>query len=133
MSYRLGRRSQKELIGVEPALAFLVTEAIKITTQDFTVLDGVRSMEEQRKLVARGVSKTYNSYHLNGLAVDLVAYVDGTLSWDAKYYPAIAKAMKKVAKKHGIKVDWGFDLWGWDMAHFQRTGMKPYYDIRKFS
>jgi len=129
--YRLSKRSQRELIGVEPALAFLVTEAIKITKQDFTVLDGVRSMEEQRKLVARGVSKTFNSYHLNGLAVDLVAYVDGELSWDSKYYPPIAKAMKKVSKKYGIKVDWGFDLWGWDMAHFQRTGMKPYYDIRK--
>ena len=131
--FRLSKRSQKELIGVEPALAFLVTEAIKITKQDFMVLDGVRSMKEQRKLVDRGVSKTFNSYHLNGLAVDLVAYVDGSLTWDAKYYPAIAKAMKKVAKKHNIKVDWGFDLWGWDMAHFQRTGNRDKYDIRKLS
>ena len=131
--YKLSNRSMKELIGVEPALAFLVTEAIKITKQDFMVLDGVRSMVEQRKLVDRGVSKTFNSYHLNGLAVDLVAYVDGTLTWDEKYYHAIAKAMKKVSKKHGIKVDWGYDMWKWDMAHFQRTGQKPYYDIRKLT
>ncbi len=131
--YKLSKRSQKELIGVEPALAFLVTETILITKQDFMVLDGVRSMEEQRKLVDRGVSKTFNSYHLNGLAVDLVAYVDGKLTWDEKYYPAINKAMQKVADKHDIKVDWGFALWGWDMAHFQRTGMKPYYDIRKLT
>ena len=67
--YRLSKRSQKELIGVHPMLAFVVTEAIKVTKQDFMVLDGIRSTKEQRKLVNRGVSKTMDSYHLYGLAV----------------------------------------------------------------
>ena len=131
--YKLSKRSQRELIGVHPSLAFVVMEAIKITEQDFMVLDGLRTKKEQKKLVARGVSKTMNSYHLYGLAVDLVAYVKGKPTWEEKYYHEIAKAVKTVCEKYNIDVDWGYDLWKWDMAHFQMTGQKPYYDYRKFA
>ncbi len=129
--YRLSKRSQRELIGVYPELAFAVYEAIKVTKQDFMVFDGVRSMYEQKKLMERGASKTLKSYHLYGLAVDLVAYTEGQLSWDMKYYPEIAKAMRSVIDAHGLEIDWGYALWGWDSAHWQMTGHKPYYDIRK--
>lgn len=131
MSYSLSKRSMKELIGVHPELAFAVTEAIKITKQDFMVFDGLRTAQEQRKLVERGVSKTNDSYHLYGLAVDLVPYVNGGVTWDEQYFPEIIKAMKTIIMRHGLKVDSGFELWGWDMAHWQMSGMKPYYDIRK--
>lgn len=132
-NYKLSKRSQKELIGVHPKLAFIVTEAISLTKQDFMVLDGIRTIEEQRKLVDRGVSRTMDSYHLYGLAVDLVAYVDGKLSWKEKYYKEIAIAMNKAAEKHNINgIDWGYDLWKWDMAHFQLSGQKPYYNIQKY-
>lgn len=140
MSYKLGKRSMRELIGVHPVLAFAVTEAIKITKQDFMVLDGRRTESEQRKLVARGVSKTMNSYHLYGLAVDLVAYVDGKPSWEEKYYKPIAEAMKRAAEMHNIDgIDWGSDLWnGWDLPHWQITRLsgvdaRKIYDVRKFA
>ncbi len=132
--YRLSKRSQKELIGVHPKLALVVMEAIKLTKQDFMVLDGIRTVKEQRKLVDRGVSKTMDSYHLYGLAVDLVAYVNGKPTWEEKYYKEISIAMERAAEMHNIDgIDWGFDLWEWDMAHFQLSGMKPYYDIRKYA
>ncbi len=132
--YKLSKRSQKELIGVHPKLAFVVMEAIKITKQDFMVLDGIRKDEEQRKLVDRGVSKTMDSYHLYGLAVDLVAWVDGRPSWDEKYYKEIAIAMDRAAEMHNIDaIDWGYDLWKWDMPHHQLTGYKPDYDFRKIT
>ena len=136
--YKLGKRSKRELIGVHPSLAFVVTEAIKITKQDFMVLDGLRTRKEQKKLVTRGVSKTMNSFHLYGLATDLVAYVNGKPTWEEKYYKEIAKAVKTVCKKHDIKVDWGFDMWKWDMAHFQLTKLdgkdaRKVYDYRKFA
>ena len=134
--YKLSNRSMKELVGVHPILSFAVTEAIKITSQDFMVLDGVRSDSEQRTLVDRGVSKTYNSYHLYGLAVDLVAYVDGKPSWDKQYYRAIADAMKHVINEHNLPIEWGYDKWSWDMPHFQITTLdgvdaRQRYDIRK--
>ena len=132
--YKLSKRSMRELIGVHPMLAFVVMEAIKITKQDFMVLDGTRTTPEQRKLVERGVSKTMDSYHLYGDAVDLVAYVNGKPTWEEKYYKEIAIAMERAAEMHNIDgIDWGYDLWEWDMAHFQLTGFKPYYDIRDYS
>ena len=129
--YSLSSKSLKELVGVHPDLAFCVTEAIKITTQDFMVLDGVRTAQEQQKLVDRGVSKTNNSYHLYGLAVDLVAYVKGKPSWEPKYYDAIAVAMKRIIEKHNLPIEWGFDKWSWDLPHWQMTGYRDKYDIRK--
>ncbi len=131
--YNLSNRSMKELVGVHPILSFAVTEAISLTKQDFMVLDGVRTEREQQKLVDRGVSKTNNSYHLYGLAVDLVAYVDGKPSWKPQYYNEIAIAMKMVINKYGLPIQWGFDLWNWDQPHWQLTGMRDEYDIRKLS
>lgn len=138
MSYKLGRRSMTELQGVHPILGFAVMEAIKITEQDFMVLDGVRTEAEQRKLVARGVSKTNNSFHLYGLAVDLVAYVKGKPSWEHEYYEAINQAMKSVIKKHDLPIQWGYDKWGWDLPHWQITKLdginaRKVYDVRKFA
>ena len=134
MSYKLGKKSKREIIGVNPILAFAVTEAIKITEQDFTVFDGLRSPAEQRKLFNRGASKTLKSKHLSGNAVDLVAWVDGRPSWDTTYYEAIEVAMKTVIKKYNLPIEWGFDKWGWDMPHWQiKKEYRALYDVRKFA
>ena len=134
--FKLSKRSLEELKGVHEHLVFAVSEAIKITEVDFMVLDGIRTPQEQRKLVARGVSTTNNSYHLYGLAVDLVAIVNGKLSWEEKYYPKIATAMKTVIKEHSLPIEWGFDKWGWDMPHWQISILngvdaRKVYDARK--
>ena len=107
MAYRLGRRSRKRLRGVHPDLVAVVKRAIKITAVDFTVLEGVRTRARQRRLVRSGASKTMNSRHLTGHAVDLGAWVDGTVSWHWGHYFKIADAMKKAAAKEGIEVKWG--------------------------
>lgn len=128
--YQLSKRSFKELIGVHPILSFAVVKAIEITEQDFMVLDGVRTPQEQEKLVARGVSKTNHSYHLYGLAVDLVAYVGGKPNWEPKYYAAISVAMKQVIKQYSLPIEWGYDKWSWDMPHWQMTGYRDKYNIQ---
>ena len=129
--YKLGKRSMANLIGVHPLLAYVVTEAMKISKQDFTVLEGVRTMVRQKQLVANGSSKTYRSYHLNGLAVDLVPFVNGKLTWEDRYFSEIHKAMETVIKRLGAPIDNGFDLWGWDKPHYQMTGKRSEYDVRK--
>jgi peptidoglycan L-alanyl-D-glutamate endopeptidase CwlK len=133
MSYQLGKKSWKALQGVHPALAFAVTEAIKLSKQDFTVFEGLRSVERQKELVAKGSSKTMDSYHLYGLAVDLVAIVDGKVTWEEKYYYEIGAAMKEVIARHSLPIDWGYELWKWDLPHWQMTGYKDKYDIRKLT
>jgi peptidoglycan L-alanyl-D-glutamate endopeptidase CwlK len=127
---KLSNRSKSQLIGVHPELAFAVTEAIKITKQDFLVFEGVRTSERQQELFDKGMSKTLDSYHLYGLAVDLVAYANGGASWDEQYYPAIIEAMNEVKAKHNLNFENGFEMWGWDYPHFQLTGYKSQYDIR---
>lgn len=131
MMYQLGSRSLKNLVGVHPALAFAVTEAIKITQQDFTVFDGVRTPEKQLRLVQKGMSKSTNSYHLYGLAVDLVPYTSIGPVWTEELFPPIIDAMNTVIEKYNLPIQNGFQEWGWDMPHWQLTGMRSEYDIRK--
>jgi len=132
MAYKLGKKSRRKMVGLHPLLAFAVEKAIQRSDVDFGVTDGVRSMKRQRKLVEQGKSKTFNSYHLYGLAVDLVPYVNGRYDWsDEKRFEAIAEAMKSVIKEYRLPIEWGYDKWGWDMPHWQMTGYRKKYDIRK--
>jgi len=133
--YKLGKNSRKNMIGLHPYLAFMVEQAIKETKQDFTILNsgGVRTYAQQKKMVDRGVSKTLNSYHMYGLAVDLVAYQNGKPSWDEKLYPEIIRATKEVISRYKLPIDNGFDMWGWDMPHWQLTGFKSKYNIRDYT
>lgn len=117
MSYRLSMKSLSRLQGVKPELVAVVKRAIELTTQDFAVLEGLRSKATQAAYVAKGASQTMNSYHLTGHAVDLVPYVNGTISWDWKYFYPIAKAMKQAAKELGVKLEWG-GVWGQDMQAY---------------
>lgn len=110
--YRLGSRSRQELRGVHPGLVRVVERAICLTTQDFSVHDGIRTEEDQRDLVRRGASKTMNSRHLRqpdgyGHAVDLVPYVGGRLRWEWPLIYPIAVAMRTAAVEEGISLRWG--------------------------
>ncbi|VWX54944.1 hypothetical protein [Novosphingobium sp. 9U] len=58
-TYALGQRSLARLDGVHPVLITVGKRAIVISTQDFGVYEGVRTLERQRKLVASGASKRY--------------------------------------------------------------------------
>jgi peptidoglycan LD-endopeptidase CwlK len=64
------------------------------------VICGIRTMEEQRILVEKGASQTMRSKHLEGKAVDLMAYIgDGRASWELNLYDDIADAMKEAATR----------------------------------
>ena len=76
MTFKLGPRSVARLKGVHPDLVKVVERAIQLTPVDFTVLEGLRSLERQKALVAAGASQTLKSRHLDGHAVDLGAWVD---------------------------------------------------------
>lgn len=110
--YNLSSKSRSRLVGVNPLLVKVVEEAIKITEQDFMVMDGVRTLDQQVQLVARGASKTLHSKHLPGVdgfgrAVDLVPIVDGKPRWEWPLIYPIADAMKRAAKALGAELTWG--------------------------
>ena len=72
MGYQLGTRSKQKLSGVHPDMVAVVSRAIELSEQDFSVLEGIRHINRQRELVKTGKSTTMNSRHLTGHAVDLV-------------------------------------------------------------
>ena len=117
--FNLGTKSKARLVGVNPILAFAVTEAIKLTSADFTVLEGLRTKEQQRKNITRGVSWTMHSKHLTGNAVDLVHWKNGPDWLDLDAYRQIAEAMSEVIARYDLPIDHGYDLWKKDWPHWQ--------------
>lgn len=103
----LGKRSLDNLKNVNDDLVRVVKRAIEITEIDFTVIEGYRTKERQRELVRKGASRTMNSRHLTGHAVDIVPIVDGKISWNFNYYYPLAKAMAQAATELGVTVRWG--------------------------
>ena len=120
MSYKLGKRSLSNLEGVHPDLVKVVKRAIELTKCDFTVTEGLRSKERQAQLLKEKKTTTSNSRHLTGHAVDLAAWVDGTVSWNWDHYYKIAEAVKQAAKELNISIEWGGEWKSFpDAPHWQ--------------
>ena len=109
MSFRLSQKSLDRLSGVHPDLVAVVKRALEISEVDFAVLEGVRSKTRQAQLFKEKATKTMNSRHLTGHAVDLGAYVAGSIRWDWPLYHRIADAMKAAAEELGTPLTWGGD------------------------
>jgi peptidoglycan L-alanyl-D-glutamate endopeptidase CwlK len=109
MSIILGSRSLSRLEGVHPDLVRVVKQAAAISNLDFTVLEGLRTLDRQRKLLAEGASRTMKSRHLTGHAVDLAPLIDGKVSWDWPLYHRLAKIVKSAAADEKVPLQWGGD------------------------
>jgi peptidoglycan L-alanyl-D-glutamate endopeptidase CwlK len=134
MSFELSQRSLERLEGVEDSLVLVVKRAIQLTKVDFGVSEGLRSVPRQMELVARGASKTMKSKHIDGLAVDLVAYISGRVSWELNLYDDIADAMAAAAKEHGVTIRWGGAWHIDDIGTWQgkmEDAMTTYIDLRR--
>lgn len=110
--FSLSIRSRMKLRGVHPRLVDVVERAIITTEVDFRVVDGVRTLEQQRELVARGASQTLASKHIvqpdgYGHAVDLVPVVNGVLRWEWPLIYPIAQAMQEAAEAENVAIAWG--------------------------
>jgi peptidoglycan L-alanyl-D-glutamate endopeptidase CwlK len=118
MAFKLGKKSLDRLQGVHPDLIAVVKLAITKTPVDFTVLEGLRTEARQKHLVASGASKTMNSRHLTGHAVDLAPL---PIDWDNREaFKTVSTAMKAAAEELGIKIEWGGDFKTFsDMPHYQ--------------
>jgi peptidoglycan LD-endopeptidase CwlK len=134
MTFKLSQRSLDKLQGVDEQLVATVKLAISLTKTDFGVICGLRTIEEQRALVAKGASKTMRSKHLEGKAVDLMAYVGSRGSWELNLYDDLADAMKAAAKETEAVVRWGAawhipDIRQWNGS--MEDAMNAYVDLRR--
>lgn len=132
--FKLSQRSIERLDGVDDRLVDVVCRAIEITTVDFGVTEGLRTVETQRQYVATGKSQTMDSKHLNGHAVDLVAFINGQVSWELNLYDNIADAMKQAAIEKNVPIRWGA---AWNIPDIRmwrgtmEEAMMHYIDVRR--
>jgi hypothetical protein len=104
---KFGERSEKNLVGVHPDLVKVMRLAIERTTVDFGITEGLRTKERQKELFDQKKSRTMNSRHLTGHAVDVMAYVDGKGSWIWGLYEVINKTVQDAADELNIPIVWG--------------------------
>tara|TARA_R100001086_G_scaffold22373_1_gene10743 strand:- start:1510 stop:2028 length:519 start_codon:yes stop_codon:yes gene_type:complete len=109
MMFKLSSRSLKNLKGVHPDLVAVVQLAITRTPIDFMVIEGLRTLERQKELVRSGDSRTLNSRHLTGHAVDIVPLTNGKVSWAWPQYYKLAPVIMDCAMELGVSLEWGGD------------------------
>ena len=111
--FRLGGRSLERLNGVHPDLIRLIKRAIYISEVDFVIVQGLRTLAEQKANVAKGASQTMNSRHFPGkegygCAVDIAAWVENKIAWvPISLYHKIHEAFVKAGQVEDVKFTWG--------------------------
>lgn len=75
---------------------------------DILIYETTRTVEQQRRNVAKGASQTMRSYHLTGQALDYVPFINGVDRWDtAAYRQGVWGQALAYAKQLGFT--WGAD------------------------
>lgn len=124
---KLSLGSLAKLRGVHPDLVRVIKKAAEITKVEFAVIEGLRTLERQKQLVAAGASKTLKSRHLTGHAADVVPLVDGRIRWDWPLYHKLAPFIKAAARAENVPIEWGGDWKSFpDGPHWQLPKKKPY-------
>ena len=108
MTRKYSPRSMNSLKGIHPDLRRVIDRALRDSPLDFVVIEGLRGVDRQRQLVADGFSKTMNSRHITGHAVDLMPIGPngkGSFAWSL--YDALGPAVEAAAIKELVKITWG--------------------------
>jgi peptidoglycan L-alanyl-D-glutamate endopeptidase CwlK len=100
----LDLKSTRCLEGVHPDLVSVIERASEAIP--FRVTEGLRTKQRQAELVKQGKSRTMNSRHLTGHAID---FVDPQGSYDEAEMRRIADTIKQAANDLGVPVTWGGD------------------------
>lgn len=126
---KLTARDEAHLKKMHPDLARVVRRCAadwKFTDKSFFITCSIRTIEEQKKLVKAGASKTLRSRHLPGKtnklshAVDLAVRMGNQIKWDWPLYVDLGKRMKAAAKIEKVSLEWGGDWVSFrDGPHFQ--------------
>lgn len=126
--------SKREMTDIHPDLRKLCDLALELTVTrhtdlDFRILDGKRSRTEQARHLANGASKTSNSRHLYGYAIDFGALVNGKYRIEPAYYKIIGGYFLEASDRLRIPIIWGGN-WKWkDWGHIELSRVK--YPDRK--
>jgi peptidoglycan L-alanyl-D-glutamate endopeptidase CwlK len=140
MTFKLSRHSLDRLEGIDDGLQAVVKMAITLSRTDFGVVQGMRTIEQQKELVAKGASQTMKSKHLEGKAFDIMAFINGRASWELSVYDDLADAIKEAAIQLNVPICWGaawataempypMDIRKWEGT--MEEAMNAYIDLRR--
>ena len=127
--YKFSKSSLDNLKNVDQRLVDICNELIKEI--DFTVIEGYRTLERQKELFDTGFSKIDGikkkgkHNYSPSLAIDIIPYKKGHNPFDGseestKMFKELNKSFNKVAKKLGIKYEWGGNWKTFvDLPHYQ--------------
>ena len=123
-SFIFGTRSEAQLQTCDPLLDSVMRKALKMSDVDFGIVQGARSIEEQRDYFRKGNSKVNPDGYIGNLpalyaaakhitgpgmrysrACDIV--VSGAKAYDIPTLCYIAGVVLTCAKYMGVKVRWG--------------------------
>ena len=109
MTVTLDPRSDRNLKDVHRDLVNVVrTVPLVRPSLGFVVIDGKRTLQVQKAYFESGKSRTMNSRHLTGHAVDIAVVVEGSIVWEPwALYEELAEAMFQAAHLNGIGIEWG--------------------------
>jgi peptidoglycan L-alanyl-D-glutamate endopeptidase CwlK len=117
---KYSQRSLNNMRGIHPDLRRVIDRALQDSPLDFVVIEGLRTQDRQRQLVASGASRTMNSRHITGHAVDLMPIGPNGPAFDWPLYDQLGPAVKEAADKEGIAINWGGDWKSFrDGPHFE--------------
>jgi peptidoglycan L-alanyl-D-glutamate endopeptidase CwlK len=129
--WKFGNRSEVKLVDVDENLVAVARLALTYSPVDFGVTCGLRTQHEQNQLLATGKTQVRHSRHQDGMAIDVVAYVEGKVTWDLEHYITIADAFAKACKELNVKVRWG-GAWSHNLdEHTGTEAHKAYVSLRK--
>ena len=145
--YVYGQRSESNLAGLRHAIVIVARKALTLTEVDYFVNDGMRTQAEQTYAYEHHASQTLGGPHLYGIAIDVLAWVNGRINWgvppDDAYYHKIARAFQRASIELRIPVIWGgvwdirLSMLGTNLAdemraYKRRNGGHAFFDIGHF-
>lgn len=130
--YKFSKRSRKRLETCHPDIQKVFNEVIKYV--DCTILEGIRTKEQQKEYVRTGKSKTMKSKHLEqsdgySHAVDVMPYPIDWNDWHKNYL--FGGFVLGIAKSMGVELRYGGD-WDGDFQTKDHSFLDlPHFELRK--
>lgn len=117
----LSKKSIERLEGVDSRLKAVVLKCAEDCPFPFNVSEGLRTEERQLEMYKLGKSKTLQSKHLDGLAVDLYPLTMDRKKVDWDGFGRLADLMFKAADAVGARIVWG--------GNWKRFVDKPHFEL----
>lgn len=109
---------------------FNLNKDIRFNDYTLIIVEVLRTAERQKFLFSKGLTKTLNSNHIKGLAVDLCFSKSGIAIWNDKFLWSILYGLFIVfIKSNKLQGRWGGDWNGNGLSSDEKFLDSPHFEI----